>query len=367
MEIMGRFQFLVLVYFLLSSTIVGGETQEVLVFNGASDASAAVALNENMFIVADDENNVLRVYDTKKGSAPVLLFNLKAFLNVEPEQPEADIEGATMIGRRIYWITSHGRNKEGNIRPSRYRFFATDIDYEENKVNVSPAGRPYETLAHELVRCEVGRSLKLEKAARFNINLKKKDREKLAPKQEGLNIEALCASADGGTIYIGFRNPRPSAGLSHKPHALIVPLKNASEMVEEGKPPVFDEPILWDLQGMGIRSMEYSSFHQVYFIIAGGPDDDSNDFFLYRWSGIEKDRPTLMRPLNLSKQFAPEALIPFADSGRLLLLSDDGSIPVKVSGPHECVKGQYRKDGTCQNKYLLDSEKKTFRGIWLRL
>jgi len=367
MKIMSRFACLVLFCVFFSSTIEGGETQEVLVFRGVSDASAAVALNDDMFIVADDENNVLRVYRTDKEVAPVSSFNLKAFLNVEPEQPEADIEGATMIGRRIFWITSHGRNKEGKIRTSRYRFFATDIDVVGQKVAITPVGRPCETLVHELVRSEVGRSLELEKVTRFNVNLKKKDREKLAPKEEGLNIEALCASADCRTIYIGFRNPRPVGGSNHKPHALIVPLQNASEIIEEGKTPVFGEPVLWDLQDLRIRSMEYSGFHKTYFVVAGGPDDEGSDFLLYRWSGVAKERPTLIRPLNLGEQFTPEALIPFAGSGRLLLLSDDGSIPVKVSGPHECVKGQYYKDGTCQNKYLLDSGRKTFRGIWVRI
>jgi len=357
---------LILLYFISGPTTFGGQAQEVLVFHGASDASAAVALNDDMFIVADDEDDVLRVYRTDKGGAPVSSFNLKAFLKVEPEQPEADIEGATMIGRRIYWITSHGRNKEGKIRPSRYRFFATEVDVEGKKVSVSPVGRPCETLVHELVKSEIGRSIGLEKVTRFNVNLKKKDREKLAPKKEGLNIEALCASADGRTIYIGFRNPRPAGGSNHKPRALIVPLENASEIIEEGKTPVFGESVLWDLQDLGIRSMEYSGFHKTYFVVAGGPDDEGSDFLLYCWSGVAKERPTLIRSLNLGTRFTPEALIPFAGSGRLLLLSDDGSIPVKVSGPQECAKGQYRKDGTCQNKYLLDSEKKTFRGIWLR-
>jgi hypothetical protein len=351
----------------LNSTVNGEETQNVLIFHGASDASASVAINDNMFIVADDEDNVLRIYRMDIRGASVSSYNLKAFLNVEPEQPEADIEGATMIGRRIYWITSHGRNKEGKIRSSRYRFFATDIEVMGQKVIISPVGRPCETLVHELVKSEAGRSLELEKVTRLNINLKKKDREKLAPKEEGLNIEALSASAEGGTIYIGFRNPRPSSGMNHKQHTLIVPLQNASEIIENGRIPVFGRPILWDYQGLGIRSMEYSRFHGAYFIIAGVKGDDNGDFLLYRWSGNKDEEPVLVRKLDLGgSEFTPEALIPFERSGKLLLLSDDGSIPVEISGPHECAKGQYREDGTCQNKYLLDSERKTFRGIWIR-
>ena len=44
-----------------------------------------------------------------------------------PKEPEADLEGATRIGDDIYWITSHGQNKNGKNRPSRHRLFATAV------------------------------------------------------------------------------------------------------------------------------------------------------------------------------------------------------------------------------------------------
>ena len=34
--------------------------------------------------------------------------------------PEADIEGATRVQDRVYWITSHGANNDGEVRPSRH-------------------------------------------------------------------------------------------------------------------------------------------------------------------------------------------------------------------------------------------------------
>ncbi|MCK4789401.1 MAG: lamin tail domain-containing protein, partial [Desulfobacteraceae bacterium] len=105
----------------------GGPAGDGLVFRGAGDASAAAAISEDMFVVAHDENNVLRVYQTSRAGMPVFSYDLTAFLGIEDEHPEADIEGATMIGQRIYWITSHGRNKDGKMRPNRYRFFATEV------------------------------------------------------------------------------------------------------------------------------------------------------------------------------------------------------------------------------------------------
>jgi hypothetical protein len=95
---------------------------EVLTCCGTSDASAGAAVSENMFVAADDENNTLRIYQIDNPTNAVFSVDLTEFLAAASKNPEADIEGATAIGNRIYWITSHGRNKDGKMRPSRYRF-----------------------------------------------------------------------------------------------------------------------------------------------------------------------------------------------------------------------------------------------------
>ncbi|MBN2316152.1 MAG: DUF3616 domain-containing protein [Sedimentisphaerales bacterium] len=339
---------------------------ETIVFHGASDASAAVAVGEELFLVADDENNVLRLYSITEPGLPIGTYDMTTFLDIDPEHPEADIEGATKVGHRIYWMTSHGRNKDGKLRPNRYCFFATDIDVKNNNITVLPVGTPYKTLVQNLLKKKAVRHLGLDQATRLNaFNLKKKDREKLAPKREGLNIEGLCTSADGKILYIGFRNPRPKDKLAGHNKALVVPLLDPDRVVEKGEAPTFGEPILWDFDGLGIRSMEYSIFHQAYFIIAGEADE-SDTFVLYRWSGERERQPVLAQKLTTTaNHFNPEALIPFENSNRLLLLSDDGSLPIKIAGPNECKEGEYKKNGTCENKYLLDPNKKTFRALWL--
>ena len=357
--------FVIWMFVIVSPVLCLGSSGEFLVFRGASDASAAVAVSENMFVVADDENNILRIYETSKIGQPVATFDMTSFLDIEPEHPEADIEAAAKIGRRIYWITSHGRNKDGKIRPNRYRFFATEVFFENRSVKLRPAGKPYKTLVYELLKTDAASQLGLDKATRFGEKLTKKEREKLAPKEEGLNIEGLCASPDGGKLYIGFRNPRPKGRRDGRTKAIVIPLLNPNRIIDTGESPVFGKPILWDLNGLGIRSMEYSRFHRAFFIIAGGPDENVG-FALYRWSGKPDSPPVLERELSMGKsKFTPEAVIPFEKSRRLLILGDDGSLVVKVAGEWECLEGEYRKDGTTLNKYLANPGRKTFRGIWL--
>jgi len=204
--------------------------------------------------------------------------------------------------------------------------------------------------------------LGLDRATRFGASTLKK----LAPKKEGLNIEGLCASPDGKIMYIGFRNPRPVNRKTGCAEALLIPLNNAKEVIEGAQEPIFGEPILWDLKGCGIRSMEYSHFHKAYFIIAGPHNEESN-FALYRWSGEKDTPPSLVQGIDTDKRnFSPEVLVTFETCAGFLILSDDGSLIIDVSDASECMEGKLRSDGKCLNKYLTNPKKKHFRGIWLK-
>ena len=145
-----------------------------------------------------------------------------------------------------------------------------------------------------------------------------------------------------------------------------MPLQNARQVVEKGKRAKFGSPILLDLGGLGIRSMEYSHFHKSYFIIAGAHDEVA-EFALYRWAG-KKEQPVLVKRFAAEPDgFTPEALIVFEKTGGLLSLSDDGSIVVNVSATTECMEGEMVEGGKCLNKYLIDQNKKCFRGMRLEL
>jgi hypothetical protein len=263
-------------------------------YSGACDGSAAAILPNGRLVGGNDENNSLRIYRLS-GGAPRGALDLETFLRVEKE---ADIEAAARSGRRIYWITSHGRKKNGDEKPDRLRFFATDWT-----------------------------SLGLKSAAKWRSDLLKpllgkggiaalRTAEPLAPEKGGINIEAL-APAPAGALLIGFRSP-----LVNK-NALVIRLKNP-DAVLRGAAPRFGTQSKLDLGGRGVRDM--IAFQGGYLLIAG-PVADGGPFDLYRWSGRDGDSP---RKVNADLGgLSPEGLVPL-NSRSVLVLSDDGSDECKA-------------------------------------
>jgi hypothetical protein len=345
----------------IAGTARPGEVDGGVTFTGAADVSAAAMIDPNLIAVADDEDDTLRVYAVT-GGRPRATLDVSAFLEVDPRRPEADIEGAARLGDRIYWIGSHGRNKDGKPRPGRGRLFATDIRADANGVSLRPAGQPCKTLLVRMLAAESLKGLGLEEAIgvdQVKVGKKKKDARRLAPKEEGLNIEGLCGSADGKRLLIGFRNPIP------KGKALVVPLENPGAVIDRGEPAVIGRPLLWDLGGLGIRDMDYVAGLGAYFIIAG-PQNEEKRFALYRWTGDPEQQPVMVRS-DLGKgcpDFTPEAVVGFGARSDLLILSDDGTRKVEVTGPQDCKPGMLLPDGRCLNKSLVNVDRKTFRGLW---
>jgi hypothetical protein len=199
------------------------------------------------------------------------------------------------------------------------------------------------------------------------LGLGREQVKKLAPKNNGLNIEGLAATPDGRSLLIGFRNPLADD------KAVLVPLENPAAVLEDEAAPKFGQPIQLtlmadlddELVSFGIRSIEYSPRHAAYLIVAG-PDSAKKLFALFRWSGL-KGAPALQLPqatarINETETFTPEALIVYPERSRVQLLSDDGTLEVEVQSPAECMPGAFN-NGRCQAKFLLDDTRKTFRSM----
>ena len=314
-------------------------------FYEIADASAAVALDANLFIAAGDETNRLSIYDSNEpASRPILDFNLTDYLDIDMSHPESDIEGATWFNGRIFWITSHGRNREGKYWPSRYRFFATTVSQAGPDANITVDGY-YSNLIDDLIDYDSTYNLGLADAIGVvDGNINPEQIPDLAPKRDGLNIEGLCTAADGNSMFIAFRNPRPD--VNDVNCALIIRLNNPEQVVLDGQAADFEPPLLLNLDGFGIRSMEYSPTLGRYLIVAGshrgGAESPLQILYSYDMAAgtlteIE-DFPII----------TPEAMFQFPDSNDIQVLSDDGVLMIDTP------------EGPIQNK-LLPREQRTFR------
>ncbi|MEO8507829.1 MAG: DUF3616 domain-containing protein [Betaproteobacteria bacterium] len=296
----GRLRVRVLAGLLAGGAITLASAQEIATYEGPCDASAAVALDADRFVVGNDENNILHIYQRGQ-PAPTDTVDLTRFLDVRGNQ-EADIEAGAVIGTRAYWITSHGRNRAGKARPGRQRIFATDLR-PGSAVPIEPVGKPYTQLLRDLEETPSLKPYRLGDAARL-----------AAEAPGGLNIEGLAATPDG-KLLIGLRNPVPGQ------RALIVPLDNPAEVIE-GKRAKLGAPVELDLGDRGIRSIELVG---AEYVIVAGPAADVGTFVLYRWSGRPGDAATPVPAAKLGT-LRPEALFAVPQSARVQLLSDDGGV-----------------------------------------
>lgn len=281
----------------------------------ACDASAAVRIGTSTFFAAaSDEDNVLRVYDRSRAGVPIARLDVTAFL--EPEEPsdlEGDIEGAAMLGTRIYWIGSHGRSGKGKKRPMRRRLFATSVRETRQGVKLATVGRPYTTFLDDLLACDELRPFDLKEAAR------------LAPEAEGgLNIDGLATTPEGA-LLVGFRNPVPDG------RAVLVSIANPAPVVEGRARARVGLAAQLDLGGRGIRAMEFIQATRTYLIVAGAADD-TRDFAMYHWRGTADAEAEHLRVSGLDDLNPEELMVSGSDPLGLLvdLFSDDGTTDCKA-------------------------------------
>ena len=297
-------------------------------FQGMCDASGAVPLSHRTFAVADDEDNVIRVYDAERGGAPLSSVDLSPMLRLAPRgkrgkgaPPELDIEAATRLGELAFWLTSHGRNAKGKVKPERRRLFATHVSASGRLTLV---GKPYEALLDDLLADPRYAQYGLARAS------------ERAPKSGGgLNIEGMTARADGG-LWIGFRSPKIEG------KALIATLLNPERVIRGEEPARFGPPRTIALDGQGVRGL--SAWREHYLVLSGG-EAHEGAAALYVWDG---DRAVRRIQIELGT-LHPEGFFSPEERDELLLLSDDGSENV---GFRAC-------------KDLEEPRRKRFRGVWM--
>jgi len=301
-------------------------TTQVL-FEGALDGSAGCDVGGGFFVGATDEDNKLRLYEVKGGPPRKTLdvgvdAAVKSALSLKKVK-ECDFEGAAKMGDLIFWIGSHGRDKDAKEQKERQVLLATKLTGIGKHAKLQIAGRVYTQLLRDFLKNPALAPFHLAEAAT------------LAPNDEGgLNIESLAA--DHGKLWIGFRNPK-SGGKD----ALLVPLLNPIKIIKRDARAKLGDPVLLNLNGLGVRDMV--AWNDGFLIIAGDfvdrfePDAKPSRVFWWKPGTEPKDIGVDFGDLN------PEAImiVGKGDKARTLILSDDG-------------------------KYPGWNGMKTFRGVWLQ-
>ncbi len=120
---------------------------------------------------------------------------------------------------------------------------------------------------------------------------------------------------------------------------------NPDEVVQ-GKLARLGDPILLDLDGLGIRDM---AFYEGTYVIIAGSYASGGPFEFYRWRGVGSD-PQRVKIKHLNR-YNPEAIIIYPDKGlrEIQVLSDDGERLI---------------DGV-PGKLIKDPARQLFRSFWL--
>src|SRR5262245_16595745 len=224
-----------------------------MLFEGAVDGSAGANVGGGFFVAATDENNKLRLYEVNGGPLRKTLdlgidAAVKSALGLKKVK-ECDLEAAAKMGDLIFWIGSHGRDKDAKKRKERQVLLATKLTGVGKHAKLKIAGRVYTQLIEDLLKDSALSSFHLAKAATLGPN-----------DEGGLNIESLAA--DHGKLWIGFRNPQ-----SEGKEALLVPVLNPTKMIKRGVHAKLGDPVLLNLNGLGVRDMV--AFNDGFLIIAG--------------------------------------------------------------------------------------------------
>lgn len=236
---------------------------------------------------------------------------------------EADLEDAARIGDRIYVVSSHGRNKSGQLERMRHRFFAVDIAGTAPTVSFTTAGYT-STLLDELLKSTnwVSPDLTVIATLTTAANLGKATDANLAPKVNGINIEGLAwlpTVQRPKQLVLGFRNPLQGTD------AILVSLLNADAVVT-GARPQFGEATRLGLGGLRVRGMAWSPLHAAMLILAGPKDAGApGPFRLYRWSGVPGASPALVTQiLDWPADSGPEAIVVHPNTRDMQVLFDQG-------------------------------------------
>jgi Leucine-rich repeat (LRR) protein len=302
---------------------------------GMSDASTAIAVGDGHLLVADDEKRNIRLYDAEKSGREVAEFALPKDSQT-PGQAEMDTEASARKGDKIYWIGSHGKDKDGKVQAGRALILETTLTGSGANAKLTRTGRDVRHVLNDLRNWDNLHDQRFGIETAINENSGPS-----ATAINGLNIEGAEFSRDGKELYLAFRSPLSPAVVGGK--ALMIPITNLEALVAGTETLTqFGEPLLFDLGGDSIREIRKNDAGE-YLILsapAGAPDSSAppSTQTLWAWNGDREIAPrklTTVLPKDTEPEWAdnpgawegigemPERLTPGAE---IRLIMDQGYV-----------------------------------------
>ena len=296
---------------------------------GISDASDAIALDDNYYVTGDDELDVLNVYSRSASGLQAKSFNYSSLLSLpDPSKPEVDVEAVTRSttnSNRTYWLGSMSNGKAPfDNKPNRNRIFAFDIAGTGANTSFTFAGY-YGSIRESLIAWGDTNGYDFSSSAAAGVDSKT---------AAGFAAEGMVFGPDNTTLYIGFR--APLVPTSSRTNAVIAPILNFETWFNNGNPagsPDLGAPIELNLGGRGIRDLIRLA-NGTYVIIAGDPGPASSSA-VYKWTGNAGDAPVAVSTsgsgilnmegamqINESGQLSLSKLTVISDGGDNILYND---------------------------------------------
>ena len=287
-------------------------------FNGVYEPSAVQQLPDGKLLIAEDEpNHAFSIVSIDKTGRFIEDEALDTRVITGFKRRLSDLEALARDDEGfIYALTSHSRTRKGNRSPDREHLMRFKIQ-DGNVLGLTSYDNLTQVLEtdhklHDLIR----------------------ERTKAEVSFEEINIEGMAFDPVKKRLVLGFRDPE------FNNMALVAFISNPKDVFERNAQPEFDEVAILDIDGGGIRSINYDPVLKNY-VIANEVKDESGQKFsqLWTWSGNPTDEPQKISLPNLQHITNVEAVDSITVNGKpqMILMGDEGNASQKITAKYMLV------------------------------
>ena len=287
-------------------------------FNGVYEPSAVQQLPDGKLLIAEDEpNHAFSIISIDKTGRFIEDEALDTRVITGFKRRLSDLEALARDDEGfIYALTSHSRTRKGNRSPDREHLMRFKIQ-DGNVLGLTSYDNLTQVLEtdhklHDLIR----------------------ERTKAEVSFEEINIEGMAFDPVKKRLVLGFRDPE------FNNMGLVAFISNPKDVFERNAQPEFDEVAILDIDGGGIRSINYDPVLKNY-VIANEVKDESGQKFsqLWTWSGNPTDEPQKISLPNLQHITNVEAVDSITVNGKpqMILMGDEGNASQKITAKYMLV------------------------------